>query len=360
MQVIIIGAGPTGLTAGVELARRGVYVDIIDKKKAGSTLSRAVGINPYSLKLLEASGVTEQLLAEGIQYHEAHFYREAKPWVTLRLDAASPIQYGYDFMLGLPQDRTEAILREAFERLGGRLHYDTELETLVDDGNQVTVTTVNGKQLQADYVLGADGAHSLTRTLLGIEPKGFELPEVWSIADIDIDADADAEHLKKGVSLYMLKGGQVVFVAPIGLKRFRLVSNTQSALKSLPFQLAVKTIRREAEFKINIAQVKTYQKGRVFLAGDAAHAHSPAGGRGMNLGIADAADFAEKIVAGQPDKYTQSRYGTGKKIIAGSEILRKILTSNNPIKHIVALGLLKCVARIPLLQKKFASRFLYG
>ncbi len=357
MHIIIIGAGPTGLTAGVELMRQGASVEIIDKKKAGSTLSRAVGINPHSLKLLEASGVTEKLLAEGIQYHEAHFYHAAKPWARLKLDAASPIQYGYNFMLGLPQDRTEAILQETFEHLGGRIHFDTELENLVDEGEQVIATSTKGQQFQGDYAIGADGAHSLTRECIGIAYQGIELSETWSIADVD----ADGKQLKEAaVSLYLLKAGGVVFIAPIGKNRFRLVSNTRNALESMPFKLNIQTIRREAQFKIKIAQVKTYQKGRVFLAGDAAHSHSPAGGRGMNLGMADAADLAYKLVHHEADRYTASRYQEGKKVIAGSEFLRKILTTNSSLKRFFARILLKCIKAIPFLQKKVASRFLYG
>jgi 2-polyprenyl-6-methoxyphenol hydroxylase-like FAD-dependent oxidoreductase len=152
----------------------------------------------------------------------------------------------------------------------------------------------------------------------------------------------------------------VVFIAPIGKNRFRLVSNTDNALESMPFKLDIQTIRREARFKIKIAQVKTYQKGRVFLAGDAAHSHSPAGGRGMNLGMADAADLAYKLVHHEADKYTTSRYQEGKKMIAGSEFLRKILTTKSPLKRLFARVLLKCIQAIPMLQKKIASRFLYG
>ena len=158
----------------------------------------------------------------------------------------------------------------------------------------------------------------------------------------------------------MLGDGKVVFIAPIGTARFRFVSNTTRVLDNLPFELNIKKIRRESAFNIEVGQVKSYQKGRVFLAGDAAHAHSPAGGRGMNLGMADAADLAEKLVSGQFEGYTKSRYQEGKKIIAGSEVLRKVLTAKHPVKRYLALGLLKCVANIPYLQKKFASRFLYG
>ncbi|MCH9756927.1 MAG: FAD-dependent monooxygenase [Gammaproteobacteria bacterium] len=357
MHVIIVGAGPTGLTAGIELARRDVSVEIIDKKKQGSTLSRAVGINPHSLKLLEDSGVTEKLLVAGIKYHAAHFYRGAKPWVTLKLTAAFPVQYGYNFMLGLPQDETESILRDTFIQLGGVVHYDTELEDIISEDDEVSVTTVTGKTLKGDYVIGADGVHSTTRHLVGIKPEDFELKGFWSIADIDV---SDWAYAVEGVSLFSLGKGKIVFVAPIGKNRFRFVSNTKRVLDEVPFKLDITNIRREAEFKISISQVKTYSKGRVFLAGDAAHSHSPAGGRGMNLGMADAADLAEKMVNGQLSEYTESRYKEGKKIIAGSEMMRKILTTTNPIKRYAALSMLKLIATIPALQKKVAAKFLYG
>ena len=112
IKVIIIGAGPAGLTAGIELARRGVGVDIFDKRDAASTLSRAVGIEPHSLKILEVSGVTKKLLARGIRYDTAHFHPGSKPWVNINFKKAKPVKYGYSYMLGLPQDETETILAE--------------------------------------------------------------------------------------------------------------------------------------------------------------------------------------------------------------------------------------------------------
>ncbi|MDF1683269.1 MAG: NAD(P)/FAD-dependent oxidoreductase [Legionellaceae bacterium] len=356
MNILIVGAGPVGLTAGVELARQGAHVEIIEKKEAGSTLSRAIGINPHSLKILEASGVTEKLLAEGIKYEAAHFYHQKKPWVTLQLNAASPIQYGYNFMLGLPQDRTESILSKVFTHLGGSIHYDTKLKSITQGKEGVIAKTSAGQAFSCDYLIGADGVHSVTRQLIGIDCEYTELPEIWSIADVD----ADRNDLADGVSVYLLDPGKIVFIAPIGERRFRLVSNTKQVLKVIPTDLNITKIRREAEFKINIGQVKNYQKGRVFLAGDAAHAHSPVGGRGMNLGIADAADLAEKLVTGAGDEYTASRYAEGKKIIAGSEMLRKILGTTSPWRHFLVLKLFKLIAAVPALQRKFASKFLYG
>ncbi len=357
MQVIIIGAGPTGLTAGLLLARCGVHVDIIDKKMAGSTLSRAVGINPCSLKILEASGVTKRLIDEGILYRDAYFYHGKEAFAHLHLDAASPVQYGYNFMLGLPQDRTELVLTEAFEASGGRLHYDTCFESLVDNGQHVTVTCTNGKVFQGDYALGADGAHAAVRECIGIPSKGFTLPEAWSIADIE---SADERIHRKGVSLFLLPDGALAFIAPIGDTRLRLVSNTPSALKSLPLDTHPTVIHREGQFQITIAQVEQYQKGRVFLAGDAAHTHSPAGGRGMNLGISDAADFVEKLLEGTLADYTKNRYTYGKKMIGGSEQLRKMLTSHSQLKRAAFLFGLACASRVSFLEKKLVSQFLYG
>ncbi len=357
MHIIIVGAGPTGLTAGVELARRGVSVEIIDRKKQGSTLSRAVGINPHSLRILEASGVTEKLLAAGIKYQAAYFYRGVKPWAKVKLTAAFPIQYGYNFMLGLPQDETEALLRETFIGLGGIIYYDTEMDDINADEKGVTVTTTTEKTLQGDYLIGADGVHSLTRQIIGVASDGVTLKDLWSIADVDVSNWAYAT---KAVSLFSIEDGKIVFVAPIGENRFRFVSNTKRVLDDVPFKLDVTNIRRESSFEIKISQVKQYQKGRVFLAGDAAHSHSPAGGRGMNLGIADAADLAEKLVNGKTDEYTKARHKEGKKIIAGSEVLRKVLTTKNPIKRYMALSMLKIITSVPMLQKKIAAKFLYG
>ncbi len=354
--MIIVGAGPTGLTAGIELQRRGVQVQIIDEKKLGSTLSRAVGINPLSLKILEASGVTEKLLAKGIPYYAAHIYFGTKLWSKLKLTAASKRRYGYNFMLGLPQDQTESILSDTFTQLGGVIHYNTGLKQVTQNEKQVSITTTRGDKLACDFLIGADGAHSITRESLGIPCERFELPESWSIADIDAE-ELDMPH---HVSLYLLKQGHMVFIAPIGKHRFRLVSNTDHVLDSIPIELGITNIRREATFKVTISQVQAYQKGRVFLAGDAAHTHSPAGGRGMNLGIADAADLAQRLVEGTAEDYTKSRHKEGKKIIAGSEVLRGILSTTSPLKKGLILLLFKVIAFTPILRRIFANKFLYG
>ena len=355
MKVLIAGAGPTGLTAGVELARHGIQTEIIDKRDGGSTLSRAVGINPRSLELLTPSGVTAKLLAQGVKYKSIHIYHAAKPWATLALTAA-PLQHGYNFMLGLPQDQTEEILRDAYVRLGGTISYGIQLIDVQQNDNEVIAETIGGKEYPCEYLIGADGVQSTTREAVGIDIVSSELADVWSIADVDAKGWSHSE----AAAICLMRNGKMAAIIPLGKSRFRFISNTENALSALPLDIKVTKIHREGQFKISLSQVKEYSKGRVFLAGDAAHSHSPAGGRGMNLGIADAADIAERLVGGELSNYSCDRHKEAKKIIAGAEQMRKIVTSASPIKRSLTLAGIKTISVLPALQRKFASKFLYG
>ena len=152
----------------------------------------------------------------------------------------------------------------------------------------------------------------------------------------------------------------MVVVAPLEPKRFRVISNTEDALAALPLKLNVTNIRRAGEFKISIRQAAQYGVGRVFLVGDAAHCHSPVGGRGMNLGIADGAELARRMVEGGLEGYGEARHKVGKDIIAGSEAVRKVMTSRNPVVRFFVLGVLQTASFMPALQRQFAKKILYG
>lgn len=355
MKILIAGAGPTGLTTGVELVRRGIQVEIIDKRDGGSTLSRAVGINPQSLEILKRSGVTDKLLAQGVRFNSIRIFRDNRPWVTLPLTAA-PIRHGFNFMLGLPQDKTEAILRETFLAGGGTLTYGKELVGVRNEANEVVVETAEGDELSCDYLVGADGVRSATREAVGIQSIGHALPGVWSIADVDIEG----WEICDAAAFSLMSHGRMAGIVPLGGNRFRLVSNTENVLSVLPFDVNVTLVRREAKFNIRLSQVKEYSKGRVYLAGDAAHSQSPAGGRGMNLGIVDGADLASRLAGGDLSDYSRVRFEEGKRLIAGAERMRLVMTSRNPILRGLVLAGMKAVAMVPLLQRRVASTFLYG
>lgn len=343
-RILVVGAGPTGLTTAVELARRGIVPDVVEKEQAGSNLSRAVGILPSSMRILEPSGVADAIRGEAVPFRAAVFHDEGRAIARLPLD---DLDDHHLRLFGLAQDRTEGYLREAFERLGGRVAYATELTALAQDGESVKVT-VGGEEAVYDLVVGADGVHSTVREALGLAFDGHTLPEQWSIADVESPDWPTPEEFHG----YLRSRGRVVVVAPLERRRFRLVSNTEDALGTLPVPMNLTRIRREATFQISVRQVPSYRSGRVFLAGDAAHCHSPVGGRGMNLGIADAADLARRVIEGDLDGYDAVRRAAGRETIALSERGRRILTSRNPLIRGFAKAAMRTVAASPALRRR--------
>ena len=353
MKVVIAGAGPTGLTAALELERRGIETCIVDKRPEGSGFSRAVGIMPKSLEILTPSGVTGRLLADGIRMADFHVFLDAREAMSFSTRGADP---AYDFLLALPQDRTEAIMRERLAELGREVAFSTALVDIEQDDDGIFAIFEDGRREAADYLIGADGIHSAARQTLGLAYNGYDLPETWSIADVEA---RDWPHNNSFV-VSAMQGGRVAVVAHIGPTRYRVISNTPDALETLALPLDVTEIHRQGEFNISIRQVDSYQLGRVFLAGDAAHCHSPVGGRGMNLGIADAADLARRMADGDLSGYSAARYAEGKTVIAESEGARKIITSGKISRRLLFRVALAAVNALPPLKQRAARVALRG
>jgi 2-polyprenyl-6-methoxyphenol hydroxylase-like FAD-dependent oxidoreductase len=349
-HVLIVGAGPTGLTAAIELARRGIMPVVIEKRKSASHLSRAVGILPQSMKILGPSGTAKAIRTEAITFRRAIFYTNSKQLSSIPLDTHKDDS---NRLYGMPQDRTETHLCDAFKALGGKINYGAELLSLFQSDTGISASIL-GKAFRFDTVIGADGCKSAVREALHIPFHGYELPELWSIADVD----AWGWKAPSAFQAYMLDQGGVVVVVPLAKNRYRVISNRPYAPAALPVPLNITKLHRAANFTISVRQAETYQVGRVFLAGDAAHCHSPVGGRGMNLGIADAADLAKRIAIGTTDGYHSARHPIGRTTIKQSERARRIITSTHPTTCILLRNFLRLAQHSPLLQRRFLKNVL--
>lgn len=347
LKILIVGAGPTGLTAAVELRRRGFSPRIIDRKDGPSPLSRAIGISAHSLDLLEPAGITPMLVERGYPMHEIVVHENGH--VIGRMQMKN-IPHRFNFLLSLPQNETEEAMREALERFGGRVDYGHALTSLSIEGDKARVQINDRLAENFDIVIGADGIRSAVRNAAGISFDGYDYPTRWSIADF-------VSRTWPGTSdVYMLPGGNIRFVVQIGAHRFRIVSNEPESIPGVPGLTQIDETLFADDFIISVRQAGTYQKGPIFLAGDAAHCHSPAGGRGMNLGIEDACDLVERIENGTTDGYTAARHPIGKRWIALSERMRKGFTARTKMGQAVRRMALKTMTAFPALQQPFLRR----
>lgn len=348
-RVLIVGAGPTGLTAALELARGGIMPRIIEQRSQASGLSRAVGITPATMDIFAPSCVGDDIRAEAVIISGMHMFRDATPVAKLTI----PTQSHCRQMLGLPQNRTEHHIVNGFAALGGVIEYATTLDGLDRQDDQV-VATINGTPETFDIVIGADGIQSTVRKAANIPFDGYTLSETWSIADVDAADVTDGNDLK----LFLTGRGKVAMQIPLEQTRWRLVSNTDDALATLPVPLNVTKIHRTGQFGIQVKQATTYQKGPIFLAGDAAHCHSSVGGRGMNLGIADVAVLADMILSGDTADYSASRHGISQRTIKMTERARRIVTSPNPVLRRCIITLFKLISHIPPIRKRIIRQIM--
>ena len=347
-SILIIGAGPAGLTGTIELTRRKIHCHIIDKKDSPSTLSRAVDVNQHSLEIMEKSKITEKLLKQGSKIQGGDFHDKNNK--TIGQLNFKKIKDDKNFLLALPQDQTEEIMRTHLAENNIHIEYKSEVINIELKNNQAEVVILKGAEKTTktfDLVIAADGAHSAIRQKLNINFIGHDYKDLWSIADFEAP---NLPYEKNHAHVFFRGHGQVSFAIRIGQDRYRGVSNTKDTIASLPENIKVTRIHRASSFKISVRQAQTYQKGCVYLVGDAAHVHSPAGGRGMNLGIEDSYILAKLIKEDRLEDYTKLRHKVGKKIINFSERLVFMATAKNPFLVLLRQIILKIATKFSILE----------
>lgn len=310
VDALVVGAGPVGLTMALELVRHGLTVRIIDLAEAPTTYSKAQVVHSRTLEIAEDMGVVEAMLTRGKMMHGVRLFsrdkREAIAHVRFpELDAP------YPFPLSLPQRDTEQILEAALRERGKPVERKVKLDRFSQDENVVRAVLVHEggreEELRVSWLLGCDGAHSTVRAGLGMELEGSTYEFRLVQADVRVDlpfAVPDDEitgflHPKGPLGLLPLPGEHryrmLVFLEP-GEEREATLESFREVMKERgPEGAVVDDPVWMVGFRIHARLARSLRAGRVFLAGDAAHIHSPAGGQGMNMGMQDAYNLAWKI-----------------------------------------------------------------
>ncbi len=297
-DVLIVGAGPTGLALATMLMRSGVSPVIVDRLATGQNTSRAAVIHAHTLEVLEQLGVSERLMHEGLKLDK--FSIRDRDQVLLRLHFDT-LATRHPYLLMLPQDRTEKILAEALTEAGGFVRRGCTVEALVETPEGVQASVVSGEARQtihARYVVGADGMHSLVRQTAGIGFAGASYEESFVLADVEMTWGPGHDE----VMLFFSPAGLIV-IAPLPSGAYRIVATLDNAPEHpgiMDMQTLLDTrgptcgvgkiahVRWSSRFRLQHRVADKYRCGRFLLIGDAAHVHSPAGGQGMNTGLVDA------------------------------------------------------------------------
>ncbi|GLZ35984.1 3-(3-hydroxyphenyl)propionate hydroxylase [Lentzea sp. NBRC 105346] len=297
-QVLIIGAGPTGLTLAVDLARRGVAFRIVDAAPQPFHGSRGKGLQPRSMEVFDDLGVIDEILASGRFHLRMRHYRghEVVREIDMHEGHYPTPETPYASTLVIPQFRVEQILRDRLASLGGKVEYGMSLTDFTQDDHGVTAT-INGTDVRASHLVGCDGGKSFVRKHLGV---GF-VGETWEDQRMlvgDVRATGLDREFWHGwgdetgfLGLCPLPGTDLYQFQATGDGDFQEIVNARTGRSDI----VIEEVTWSSLYRVNIRMVDRFRVGRVFLAGDAAHVHSPAGGQGMNTGIQDAYNLGWKL-----------------------------------------------------------------
>lgn len=343
-EIFISGGGPVGLAAAVELRRRGYTPRIIDADAKISPESRALAINARTLDLLEPSGVTDVLIAAGQKMKSMVIRRNQKIIATIDM---TKIPHRFNFLLVLPQSKTEEILESKLAEMGVKLERNLSL-TNFKPGPRIGLELSDGSKCEADFLIGADGAHSLVRHKLGLSFDGDSDQQEFGLCDVHLE---DWPFSYDTVVLTILDTHLAPFV-PMGEGYGRFISTIGDSLNNLPPDAKVKKTDWETDFKISYRQASTYQKDNIFLAGDAAHIHSPVGARGMNLGIEDACWLAWLIEQGRSSEYSSLRHPIGAQVLEFTRRFTSFAKNRGTLQDIIIRCLAPLVPLLPPIQSR--------
>jgi len=367
--VLVVGAGPTGLTLAAELGRRGVPCRLIEKATERSPYSKAVAIQARTLETLTLMRCVDEFIAQGHRLTGGNVYSNGKHIIRLTFDG---LDTPYPYILTLPQPETERILETVVTSHGVQIERGVELTTLAQDDAGVTATLTHAdgstESVRCEWLAGCDGAKSTVREQIGAPFEGHTYPQIFALADVDI-----AWELSDDAAQVFTEKGALCGIFPFGGSRYRIVIDEPPWPVDHPASLGewqalveqrtgtiatLSNLRWTTTFHVNSRLVKQLRTGRVFLAGDAAHIHSPAGGQGMNTGIQDAVNLAWKIglvrrgvVSSLLDSYERERYPVERGVLRQTDFLINLVGAHGGMAAVLRDHFAPVVSKLGVVQR---------
>jgi 2-polyprenyl-6-methoxyphenol hydroxylase-like FAD-dependent oxidoreductase len=357
-DVLVVGAGPTGLVLALWLAKSGVRVRIIDKTAASGTTSRALAVQARTLELYRQLDLTEAVISNGHKVPAVNLWARGEPVGRLPFETIGSDLTPYSFLEIFPQDQHERLLIERLSQLGVSVERRTELVYFAEGPDRAVARLRGPDERETDchatYIAGCDGARSIVRETMGTGFPGGTYRQIFYVADVEASGPA-----LNGELHVDLDEADFLAVFPLaGVGRARLIGTVRDARADHADTLEFKDVSDRAitNLKVQVAKVNwfsTYhvhhrvtdhfRKGRAFLLGDAAHIHSPAGGQGMNTGIGDAINLAWKLAAVRGgrapdsllDSYETERIGFARRLVATTDRVFSFVTAEGRIADLL-------------------------
>ncbi len=372
-DVLIVGAGPVGLFLASECMRRGLRWRIVESHATQSSQSKALAVFPRTLEILDMAGLAAPFLKAANRVTRVSIVTHGRTLATIHF---TPGETPYSFVAMVPQNVSERLLADHVLEHGGTIEYETTFVSAVQHADHVVAALEHGgrrETLSAAFVVGCDGAHSTVRHLLQLSFEGAAYEPLFMLADIDSNETLPADELQLCPSEF---GPVAVF--PMSASRRRIVATldrAQGDAPSLelvravlrergPASLEVRGLRWSSYFHVHHRQVSEMRVGRMFVAGDAAHIHSPFGGQGMNIGLHDIWNLSWKldlVLHGHGndrllDSYTAERRPVIAQVIKTTHLLTKAMGTSSRFAQALRDTLIPLVTRFTSFQHAFVDR----
>jgi 2-polyprenyl-6-methoxyphenol hydroxylase-like FAD-dependent oxidoreductase len=380
-QVIIVGAGPTGLSMALQLLRFGIDFVIIERNEKTTPYSKALVVQARTLEIFKEIGISEKAISEGRITTAMNIFYGGKQKAAINIAGLGEGLSAFPFALSLEQSKTEKLLADHLSEKGKEIQWKSTFTRFEQNNNGVVVYYENANRqeqiIEAEYLVGCDGASSLIRHQLGLTFQGDTVPKIFYVTDVTISSPVIN---KDELFIFLIKKGFVLFFPMEGNAHYRIVGilpnkaeedenfkfdDIETNLKEqMAIPLTFEEIRWFSTYKVHSRKANAFMRERCFIAGDAAHIHTPAGGQGMNTGIQDAYNLAWKLAytikykvdISILESYNTERMGNATHLLKTTDRMFDILAGSGWFLNFIRPNLLpqlfSFVSRSALLKKR--------